>query len=534
MLGWAPKSVDSAPFHAYGCGVRRRWVQRLGRAAGAWRRAVLLLSLLSASSPKAGEPPGFDYLLPAGGARGTSFPVFTAGRLDPWPVKVWTDDPGLVFKPMDDKGQFRVEVGAGTTPGPHLCRLYRPEGASAPFLFMVGETPELMEWELAEKPGRGALIPRLPVTINGRLKKPGETDAFWLTLEASHTLRAVVHAQRLDLPLVAALSLTDEQGVALASSVETPGGDPEFSCLIKRTGNYRLLLKAGGEAAKRDPRFGESDAAVYRLGLSSERFEPPLVDESQPNPATPETEILRPFQYAQQVVFPCTVHGHIATPAEQDRYVFEARQGQQFPIALQAASLGSPLAGVLKVLDGAGNALIQSAPAANPGLNWTAPADGEYTLVIADANSRGGLTYSYQLELGPPRLYVAATVSGHAFRVQPGAAVEVPVEVVRPRRHEAILLLVALDLPEGVTAGPGLAPSEGGEVRIVLTAGAAAPPANQPFRIVLTSPDPLITPGATALAGWPPRYAAPGQLLINQTDRIWLTVLPRPAAAAGP
>jgi hypothetical protein len=499
-----------------------------------WPRAVLLLALLSNSAANTGEPPAFDYLLPAGGARGTSFLVSTEGRLDPWPVKVWTDDPGLVFKPTEDKGQFRVEIAAGTLPGPHLLRLYRPEGASAPHLFMVSQGPEQMEGELAEKPGRGALIPRLPLTINGRLKKRGETDAFWLALEAGHTFHALVHAYRLDLPLLAALSLADDQGVALASSQEASGGDPELSCLIKQTGNYRLLLKARAEPAKPDPRFSEGEAAVYRLSLSAEPFAPPLLDVALTNPTTPNTEILRPFRSAQQVAFPSTIHGHIDPPGEQDRYVFAARQGQQFPLALQAASLGSPLAAVLKVLDEAGNALIESAPAADPQLNWTAPADGDYTLVIADAYSRGGPAYAYQLELGPPRLHVAATVSAHAFRLQPGATVEVPVTVTRPKRIQNLLLLVVLDLPEGVTAGPGLVPPEGGEVRILLTASAEARPANQPFRIVLTSPDPMVTPGNTALAGWPPRYAAPGQLLTNQTDQIWLTVPPKPAPAAKP
>jgi len=133
------------------------------------------------------------------------------------------------------------------------------------------------------------------------------------------------------------------------------------------------------------------------------------------------------------------------------------------------------------------------------------------------------------LELGPPRLHVAAKVSDHAFRVQPGATIAVPVTVTRPRQPQPLLLLVVLDLPDGVTAGPGLVPPEGGEVRIPLTASAEAQPANQPFRIVVVSPDPTVTPGITALANWPPRYAAAGQLLTNQTDRIWLTVLPKPA-----
>jgi hypothetical protein len=495
---------------------------------------VLLLGLLSSSAANPGEPPGFDYLLPAGGAQGTDFPVFAQGRLDPWPVKVWADDPGLVFKPMEDKGHFRVEIGAGTAPGPHLLRLYRPEGASAPYLFMVGQAPEQMEWELAEKPGRGALIPRLPVTINGRLKKRGETDAFWLTLEASHTFDAVVHAYRLDLPLLATLSLTDDQGVALASSQEASGSDPELSCLIKQTGNYRLLLKADAQAAKRDPRFGESEAAVYRLNLCSKRFEPPLLDGAQPNPTMPETEILRPFQSAQQVTFPSTIHGYIDPPGAQDCYVFAARQGEQFSLALQAASIGSPLAGVLKVLDEAGNSLTQSAPAADPQLSWSAPADGDYTLVIADAHRRGGPAFAYQLELSPPGLYVGATLSDHAFRLLPGATVQVPVTVARPKHDEALLYLVVLGLPDGVTAGPGLVLPEGGEVRILLSASAEAQPANQPFRIVLASPNPMVRPGNTALADWSPRYAAPGQLLSNQTDQIWLTVLPKPAPGAKP
>jgi hypothetical protein len=85
-------------------------------------------------------PPTLDHLYPAGGQQGTTVTVNVVGKTDPWPVQVWTDTPGLAFKPDKDKGKFQVEVAKDAAPGPRLVRLYNDEGASTLRFFVVSRT----------------------------------------------------------------------------------------------------------------------------------------------------------------------------------------------------------------------------------------------------------------------------------------------------------------------------------------------------------------------------------------------------------
>ncbi|HEX4792343.1 MAG TPA: hypothetical protein VH370_01040 [Humisphaera sp.] len=58
---------------------------------------VLVICFASAGAAR-GAPPVVDYIFPAGGQQGTELTVASAA-IQPAPVGVWTDSPGLVFTP---------------------------------------------------------------------------------------------------------------------------------------------------------------------------------------------------------------------------------------------------------------------------------------------------------------------------------------------------------------------------------------------------------------------------------------------------
>jgi hypothetical protein len=90
-----------------------------------------------------------------------------------------------------------------------------PDSPVLPLPFAVGDYPEVRE------PVDGPLT--LPVTVNGRLAKPGEVDRYELSVEPGQELFFDLQARELGTSkLTALLTILDEQGKKLASAGDGP------------------------------------------------------------------------------------------------------------------------------------------------------------------------------------------------------------------------------------------------------------------------------------------------------------------------
>ena len=95
---------------------------------------------------------------------------------------------------------------------------------------------------------------------------------------------------------------------------------------------------------------------------------------------------------------PSILCGGIDEPEQFDRFRFEAKAQQRFSFQVFARRLGSNLDPKLRILNAEGNPLSEADDAtfervlsSDPFLeNWTAPADGFYSLEIRDLHGRGG------------------------------------------------------------------------------------------------------------------------------------------------
>ena len=92
---------------------------------------LALLFAAIAPHPARAAAPAIEYLFPAGGQQGTTVTVAVGGKpdakdakIDPWPAKVWSDCPGLEFKPAEANGTFaavdRQGLPARPAPRPRL------------------------------------------------------------------------------------------------------------------------------------------------------------------------------------------------------------------------------------------------------------------------------------------------------------------------------------------------------------------------------------------------------------------------------
>jgi hypothetical protein len=124
----------------------------------------------------------------------------------------------------------------------------------------------------------------------------------------------------------------------------------------------------------------------------------PRVAEKEPNDG---------FARPQAVTLPCVVEGLIQGNQDVDVFRFDAKGGQRYRFEVHGGRYGTPLDPRLALHDAAGRLLqsVDDGPGDSPDpvLEFTAPADGAYFIVVSDAHDLGGPLHAYRLECKPAR-----------------------------------------------------------------------------------------------------------------------------------
>jgi hypothetical protein len=447
-----------------------------------------------------------DFLFPAGGARGTTVAVTANGTFEKWPVQCWCDRPGIAVAAAEEKGKLSVTVPADAAPGVCWIRLYDAEGATALKPFLVGLLPEVVEVEPNHDVAKPQAVASPNVTVNGRLEKNGDVDCFAVPLKAGQTFVASMDAHRsLGSPMDGVLQIVSPQGFVLEQNDDDHGIDPQIIFQVPADGTYvvrtmafpaetsaainfagaanyvyRLTLTVGGfidhvwplaastsgpaevqvfgwnipESANRLPVAAPADAATVTL------FSPQLANFLtvlvEPHAVVTETQPAGARE-PQELQVPATVTGRIAEPRENDAYRVALKKGDVLYFRLEARQLGSPIDPVLIVADAMGKTLQRVDDTQNSRdaeLTFTAPADGQYQIQVADLHRRGGWRFVYRLTASRPQPDFTATVAADAFNVTPGKPLEIPVTIERAAGFGEEVEFTAVDLPAGVTATP--------------------------------------------------------------------------------
>ena len=166
-----------------------------------------------------------------------------------------------------------------------------------------------------------------------------------------------------------------------------------------------------------------------------------------------------------------------------------AAKGRQAAVPRRVSRLGRPLDPVLRVLDAGGKILAESDDTGRNGRDlersFTAPADGEYRLVVRDLNGRGGPRFAYLLSVLEPRPDFALTLAADRFDLTPGKTTKITVAVQRKDGFAEPIEIVAEDLPAGVTAKPVTSkPGDASAKSVTLELSADDRACSGPFRII--------------------------------------------------
>lgn len=548
-----------------------------GRFGGVW--CLTLLFALACENCSAAAPT-LEFLFPIAFARGTKENVTFGGKFDPWPPAIWTDCSGITFAATTNVGKFSVEVSREAPIGPHLLRLYNPEGASGPHIFLIKNLADAAEKEPNDSIQQAQPIDRLPATIGGRLEKSGDVDTFALQLEAGKWFVAKVDAYSLGSPIDAALHLLNEDGVRVGFAHDDgPRFDPVLAYKVTKSGTYFLEIAGFVNPPAADIRYAGSPATIYELALTQGPFIkhlfPPgiqkgksaklqplgwnleemhpvsidtgsttndhlFIDITTPESRIPivvgeENEVIEaePNNAAtnyQKIAIPCILNGRIRPQGDQDRFQFNANKGDRIHFQLESASIGFSLEPVLRIEDGTGH---QVAPEdrnnTESKLDWTTPTNGLYTVAISDLFHRGGDDFGYRLFIGPTKPDFRASVSQDSVRLVSGETNDLKVTITRLHNYTNALSIVIQGLPAGVTTKLPEIPASSGEVSVSFLSPTNSPLTNLPLRVIIQStngPDYKAHAAAFELRG----KEVAGNRLINEIDQLWLTIAPKPPA----
>ncbi|MDB6140414.1 MAG: hypothetical protein JWO94_3486 [Verrucomicrobiaceae bacterium] len=539
---------------------------------------VVFLGSTAAHAAKKKAPVAGTTFFPVGAQRGMTSIITLSTKLDPVGRDLSIDCPGVQLIP-GEKNLVQVSIAPTAPLGLHLIHVFNSDGASEPRWFSIGTLPEILEKEPNDTLGAEQAIDSLPVCVNGQFNKRGDTDLYAFDLKEGQTLVAAVEAYAIGSAVDAFLQLRDEGRTVLATAHDGRNLDPLLTFKAAKTGRYSLELAGFAHPPTADINFTGGTAMSYRLHLTTEpatlRVFPAAVSRTSKNtldllgsisapaaifdgsrlPAGPLIQTITPpaalfpiqvavtdtavqreaepnneLAQAMPLAVPACVAGRIDKAGDVDRFSFQAKKGGHFTFRLLAKSLGLPLDALLVVCDSTDTELARNDDASegdDPLLSWKAPADGLYQVKVTDLFNRGGEAAEYVLMLGTEEPDFSATVTSKPpLILEAGKTLEFKGSVKRSKGFTGELFASVHGLPPGVEADAVPLPAKDGEFTVVLKAAGNAALSNGPIQLVVaTKGDKVPSISHTAVFDLRGDIRR-GTSLLDQTDFIWMTVLP--------
>lgn len=444
-------------------------------------------------------------------------------------TQIWSSFPAEATLAADvpDNGKnaaevtFAFKVPADAPVGVHGLRIANPTGISNLWLVMVDDLPSLAQVKPNATPAQAQAL-TAPVGIDGNVDSLTR-NYYKITATAGQMLSFEVVARRLGSPLDPMLRILDLQGRELAYSDDAPGlgGDSRLTHTFKDAGEYivevrDIRFQGGGNFTYR-LRIGDFPCVTtpYPLGIkkggpaqlafAGSRLDGAApVTVNIPNEAAVswvnvgvklpngtasgfgslsvgageealEVEPNDEQAMATRVNLGASLNGRFDKPGDVDRYVFTAKAGQRFVFSGVTRQQGSPSDLFIRVLkaDGAQVVAADDSGANEGSLDFNAPADGDYTLVVEELIKRGGPEFAYRINVEPFQAGFDLAASTDTLNVPLQGVSRVSVTAVR-RGYDGPIELALADAPANVAStGAVIGPGQTTAVLTILNSGAA-------------------------------------------------------------
>ena len=401
--------------------------------------------LLSSSLPAFAQSPEITGLLPAGGVCGAATKVVIEGK-SLQNATLFFSGGGISSKSQQVSAngeqltaEFFVETGASL--GTHELRIITTKGVSNGAKFFVDIAPNLVIETPMQESAPPIELDGKQIVINSRILSKAGRDRFAFRVKAGEVWTFDCFAYRIRSRFDPVLELRNETGVSLKLVQSTWENDPRFAYRFEKAGrcfltvhdseynggkDYVYRLKAGRSALLEvfSPLGGRPGETVQlRLqgaNLPAEKATVRIPSDARPGtywttlfPAS-ETPILAPLLVSVFPTFsardsgekvslppiPCNVDG-VFIASTLHRFSFRAEPKTKISFELFGRRIGSRIDGELRVLDKVGKEVAinddLSVLCKDSFLEFTAPAEGEYTLEVRNVEEVAGRDCFYRL-----------------------------------------------------------------------------------------------------------------------------------------
>jgi len=216
------------------------------------------------------------------------------------------------------------------------------------------------------------------------------------------------------------------------------------------------------------PRSGDATANP----IPFERGDLPEILEQEPN---------NDKSAAAPVKLPVVVNGRIDAAGDADLFRFEGKAGMEIVAETAARRLNSPLDSILTLAGPDGKTVAANDDFEDKGAGLTThqadsrilvklPADGVYTLQLADTQGKGGIEYAYRLRLSAPQPGFELRVVPSSVTVRAGGTVPLTVYALRKDGFDGEILISTDEGDAGVVLSGARVPPGVEQVKITLTA----------------------------------------------------------------
>jgi hypothetical protein len=475
------------------------------------------------AQPPAPVPPAYPTLAPVaplGMQRGTALELTLTGTNLAEPTGVWTSFPAKVTIPTDNKNgtnpaslRVKIELPKDAPMGFHSIRLATKKGMSNSRLFCIDDLPQVMESANNHEAKMAQVLP-VPCVLVGRADAE-TTDYFKIAVKPNQRVSFEVLGRRLGSAFDPEIMLLDA-----ATGRELPGGynndapglqtDARLTYTFKTAGDVLVAVRdtsyRGGADFHYRLRIGDFPCATTPLPLAAKRgskaairFTGPTVDGVAPvEVQIPTDPLVTAVQVAprganglygwpvmlsisdldeqlekepnndpgkaNRIAVPGAITARFEQKDDVDNFVFSAKKGKRYTIEAHAAEHLSPTEVYMVLKNDKGAEILKSNPMVAPKLDFTAPADGDFTLAVEHLHSWGGPDEVYRLTVTPYEPDFSLTLNIDRFVIAPGGTVSIPIFATRAGYNGAIDVSVAgakgLSGTVAIPAGPAKPPNQ--------------------------------------------------------------------------
>lgn len=245
-----------------------------------------------------------------------------------------------------------------------------------------------------------------------------------------------------------------------------------------RQATVELVGEMCGDQPTAHVEFGDDETAGWRrMRLESPRGPtnplPMLVSDHPEIVAAPAGDAGETA--AQRIELPVGISGRLARADDEHRFIFTAKKGERLHFEVDAWRHGLPLDSVLELYDEAGKLLTEADDFSSPAVKdsrllWTAPADGDYTLLLRDLHGRGGREFVYHLRAEPALPDFELSGEFYYAMLAPGGHTIWFARVERLNGFAGPVRIEVENLPAGVTQTPVTMPAGMDHCAIILSA----------------------------------------------------------------